>query len=735
MTNRQSSYWREHASHCARAGVLAFISISTFCATTLAQAASTRAVAPNEAAARSTWLVEFESRPFDLQDLRAAIRSDAPDAVATVDRIVADLARKAAASQAAFVEELEALGGHCREHFWLVNACAIELPAESVDAVRDLPGVRRVIEDRPRAPSFIKVSTNAKNHAVDGLYGQGVRGKGVSVAILDSGLDITDAGRARPHRTFYVGGDPTNMTGGGLMGSRILAMRQVGQLSPDDLIGHGTPVAAVAAGEVWGTATSDRGHAPLAGIVGYSMADTGGGFAHLFTMVKAFQQTVADAKRYNIKVANMSYQGTNLSYWTEQQAIDLAAEIGDLVVTVSAGNGGASNHFAHGSTNRLAVGSVHADTRQVASFSTRGPLFFGEQYPNLVANGVNMVMPMANSENSDRNANGSSFAAPQVAGAAVLYRSVKPSANALETRAAILVASEDVAGKNRFSSYNDENSYGFGYLRDDRLVAIAQGKNGALAARGAVTRQRTTTRYSYPVVAGRDYAIAVAWNRLDVTRDERSNLDLEVRSSATNGSVVLARGTRPRVVHEFVRFHADHNEVVTVDVRAVSFAGARQTVNYDIVAAEALPFYVKPSWTSVGTSCGFSATEIPKLALSDAPEIGAAYAGLVVGSRAGVPFVLSLGFDFERFGAIQLPWSLASIGANGCSLYVSPDLFLAGGVTNALGAAQVRIVVPQDNALLHLDAGHQIVTVAPTANRLGLLTSNATRFRVGGDPR
>ena len=57
------------------------------------------------------------------------------------------------------------------------------------------------------------------------------------------------------------------------------------------------------------------------------------------------------------------------------------------------------------------------------------------------------------------------------------------------------------------------------------------------------------------------------------------------------------------------------------------------------------------------------------------------------------------------------------------------------GVTDARGEATVRIGIPPTNALLHSTFGHQALSVAPSTNQLGLLTSNAMRIRVGGDPR
>lgn len=687
-------------------------------------------------AAPAAYLVEFDERSFDLEALGAAIRRRS---AADVGAIVADLERRVRNDQASFVAAVEALGGKVRHQYWLVNACAVTLAdARDVEALRRLPSVRRVVEDRYLRPDFIRTATNAQNHVVDVLHVAGVRGKGVSLAVLDSGLDISANGRLRPHRCFYVNGDPSNTSGGGIGGSRILAMRQVGSMVADDVIDHGTAVAAVAAGEVWGTAASDAGQAPLASIVGYSMSETTSGLTLISTMVKAFQAAVTDSVAFNIRAINMSYEGTSSSTSLEEQAIDVAARIGDLVVVVSGGNN--APFFAHASTNRIAVGAVVARTatqlgRAVADFSTRGPLPGGDEYPTLVANGVAMTLPVGDREGSDRVANGTSYAAPNVAGAALLFRSVDTRASALVTRAALLASAEDVAGKHRSVLNKGENHYGFGYLRSDQLVGIARGQGGAIKSSGVVTVAQASQTLNYPVFAGRDYAVAIAWDRFDPTDDERCDLDLELRASAANGRVLIGEGKHRRIVHELVRFRAERSEAIEIKVVGKTFVRGRTSIDFGLVVTEALPFFAHGTAEVLGTGCGFSVNEVPSFSQIVAPEIGQRYGATIVGSRAGAAFVLTLGTSLTKFGTFSLPLPLTAIGAPGCTLYASPDFVFVAGTMQASGTAPFQVTVPADNALLHAVFGHQVLTLAPQTNTLGLLTSHGLRVRVGGDPR
>src|SRR5262249_61312387 len=117
---------------------------------------------------------------------------------------------------------------------------------------------------------------------------RGSRGRGAAVRLLDAARASNRAGVGGPPRLYFVNGDPANPTGGGIGGSRLLVNRQIGTVSPDDTNGHGTGVASIAAGAFFGLSGDDDGHAPLAGIAGYSIA-TGNGVSDTMTMANAWQ--------------------------------------------------------------------------------------------------------------------------------------------------------------------------------------------------------------------------------------------------------------------------------------------------------------------------------------------------------------------------------------------------------------------------------------------------------------
>ena len=542
------------------------------------------------------WIAVFKKRSFDLSRFREAVFSHAPSAV--VKAIVADLEDKAKEDQAPFAAFVRDLGGRVTESWWIIDGCALEIPFSKIPDVRKYPNLFMLVPDAVMVPlAPIKNSTNIKNHRVDPLQAQGILGKGVSVAILDTGQDSDMNGTGRPHATYYVNGDPNNKTGGGIKGSRLLANRQIGTMPPDDVHGHGTAVAGIAAGEKWKTSGADKGHVPLAGIVGYSIADTKGGGCYTSTVIRAWQRAGADKSQFNIVAANNSYSGSPNPLDPAQQALDSVALNADILPVVACGNYKSYTGRSQSCVNGLAVGAVRYDTKKVASFSSRGPLYGDTQryYPDLCACGVSVVMPAKDKESSNMVASGTSMASPQVCGAAALYRSLRKTATALETKAAILATTENVAKQNPSAPYNSRNAYGVGFLRDDRLAAVAQGKG--FIANAALTTTSKKKTFMMPVQAGKGYSVVVAWNRMNVKSKGWSNLSLKVKM----GKFTLGFSDTPRNLYEKVVFSTVQSGTVDLIVEASTMETSPLPIS--IVACEVPPTNFAGFFTAYGTGC------------------------------------------------------------------------------------------------------------------------------------
>ena len=541
------------------------------------------------------WLVVFKDRSFDLSAFRAAVKTKNPS---LVDKVVKELESKAQKDQRAFSTFVETkLGGDVVAQFWLVNACSIEVPFKSLDAIRRHPRVAYIHPDQEVHP-VILTATNSKNHSADSVQAMGIKGKGVSVAIMDTGCDVNMNRTGRPHATFYVNGDIKNKTGGGIGGSRLLAAKALGKMPADDVHNHGTAVAGIAAGEKWNKkSNSDRGHAPLAGIVSYSIANNTSGSSDFTTISKAWQAIAADAVKYKIVAANNSYSGSPDPTNVSQMSLDAAALNAGVLPVCAAGNSSFSTRVSQSVANGLAVGATVKDTRVMASFSSRGPLSgdTARFYPDLCAVGVSLVQPLRDNENSQWIASGTSMASPEVCGAAALFRSVNTKASNLLTKAAILTTTEDVSKKNPNPPYNTRNAYGVGFLRDDKLISLAQGKG--LLKEGVMTATAKTFSYTFIGQKGKAYAATVTWHRSKLKVKTWSDLKLEAKS----GNKVLAISDTPRNLYEKVVFLAQQTGPITLVVTGKTLDAAK--VPFALAEAETPAPFIDGSVTTYGKGC------------------------------------------------------------------------------------------------------------------------------------
>lgn len=678
------------------------------------------AATPGKRPGTTRWIVSCR-HDLSLEPLRAAIASRTT--AHEIDAMVADLDARTVALQTDLTHLVASLGGTTVAQWWILpgTGCAVEIDAAHLDALRAHRSVTAIHADSLRAPGgfdLIREATDARNHNSDAANALGFRGQGVTIAVLDSGCDENMAVTGRPHATFFVNGDPNNRTGGGMGGSRLLVNRQMGAQSPDDIIAHGTAVTACAAGDVWLGPLRDPGQAPGAKIASYSMCDLSNGFASLSTMVSSWQRVVVDAASLGIKVANLSYEGSTPVDWPEQKAMDTAAHVADLAVAVMGGNGFASTHYSHGALNVLAVGSVETGHRAVSDFSSHGPLEDDRArfFPDVVANGRSQVMPWADRETQDKVASGTSYASAHVAGAMALYRSLRPSATSLETRAAVLASTEQIGDRNQAVADHTRNAYGLGYLRTDLLLRLGLDP-ATLSTVGVATAAQPVLTYAFPVVAGQWYTATIAWNRQDANNTQWSNLDLRVLM----GGGVLGSGATPRNVHEKVMFKAPSTGSATIEVRSVFLEQAAVAVA--IVAGASGRGFLEGSARVFGADCG------PRIVPISVPSLGRHYLTQVLATNTSPTAIVLFGVSNTSWGGASLPLPLAPIGGGTCTLYVSPDVLVPLGLSSGRGTLGVQ--VPTDGSLLGATIFHQAAHPS-TANALGWVFTEGLRVDIAG---
>ncbi len=215
----------------------------------------------------------------------------------------------------------------------------------------------------------------------------GVTGRGVTVAVVDSGIyshqDL--AGRVKAGIDFTLA-TPTVVTGTGV----------------GDPGGHGTHVAGLIAGDGTASGGTYTGVAPNASLVDVRVIDATGS-SNTSLVLRGLQWILNNRNTYGIKVVNMSLGATPTgSYRADPLAT--AAEVltfAGINVVVSAGNAGplastittpATDPYvlSVGAVDDMGTSTVSDDT--IATFSSRGPTAFdGISKPDVVAPGRKMI--------------------------------------------------------------------------------------------------------------------------------------------------------------------------------------------------------------------------------------------------------------------------------------------------------------------------------------------------------
>jgi serine protease AprX len=176
---------------------------------------------------------------------------------------------------------------------------------------------------------------------------------------------------------------------------------------------------------------------------------------------------------------------------------DLAAKKGILVVN-SAGNEGGDSWGkiatpADGDSV-LAVGAVNK-SGVPAAFSSRGPSADGRVKPDVASVGVNSVVQFSN--NSIGTSNGTSFAAPNIAGLATCLWQGFPEFNNMQVIRAIRQAG------NRFTTPNDTSGYGVPDMVKATMVLLKEFSTASVTA----TSCKNTLNWTSKDAAGMQYEI------------------------------------------------------------------------------------------------------------------------------------------------------------------------------------------------------------------------------------
>jgi serine protease AprX len=290
--------------------------------------------------------------------------------------------------------------------FRRVPVAAVRLPADRLAELETLEGVVAVHLNET-LPYLLEESARLVD-APRAWNDLGVTGRGVTVAVIDTGVDFThpDLAPALAANVKLVG------FGGPLPGVPV----EAGPNS-DTSTGHGTHVAGDVAGRGTASAGAYRGLAPDAGLVGIGAGD--GLTLNFYTVVQAYEWVLEHRERLGIRVVNNSF-GSSFAPFDAANPVNVATRAAvdaGLVVVFANGNDGDEM-----SMNALAAApwvlGVGAATKKagIAGFSsagieadqpelrfdggeaegeTRSPLRMGLYHPAFLAPGEKVVSTRA----------------------------------------------------------------------------------------------------------------------------------------------------------------------------------------------------------------------------------------------------------------------------------------------------------------------------------------------------
>jgi serine protease AprX len=339
---------------------------------------------------------------------------------------------------------VRAHGGKVTDKLPAVKGFAVKLPAKQAKALRSAEAVRNVtLNTRVQATGLLSNGPSGTSFpatvGAPQAWAAGITGKGVGVAVIDSGIsgDLPD---------FKAADGSSRVT-------NVIANPFA--LTPGDPVGHGTHVAGIVAGN----AGQYRGIAPEAEIIAVKTADELGN-STVLDVINALQFVVDRKDELNIKVVNLSMSSDTPGAYASDPlntAVEFAWHAGLVVVAAAGNRGHAADAVQYAPGNDpyvISVGATDEDDTpdpaddRLAPFSSRGVTQDGFEKPEVVAPGAKITAPLAPlsafflfAPPSSRvgtgylRIGGTSMAAPVVAGAAALLLQARPELNPDQVKA------------------------------------------------------------------------------------------------------------------------------------------------------------------------------------------------------------------------------------------------------------------------------------------------------------
>ena len=364
------------------------------------------------------------------------------------------------------------------------NGIALDITDEEAERIKDIPGVKSVspnyevhttlMDSVPLigADQVWQLDSDGNNCTVSGK--ECLTGKGVTIAIIDTGIDYTHPDLGGCTQSQFLSGTCSKVIGGWDFGEN--------DSNPLDNQGHGTRVAGIAAAN-----GSIKGVAPGASLYAYKVTNQ---YKQIYgdTVEKAIDYTLDPNQDGDysdmIDVISLSLavncnRNYNINCGPDDdlsRTVDNVVDAG-VIVVVAAGNYGPSNGtISSPGTARKAITVGISRTNTIPSSSSRGPIEWVDETgknhiilkPDVVApSSVNTTKKGGGYERGS----GSSSAAPHVTGTVALLKQKNPGWTSDEIIMAIKNTAIDLGDR-------VENQ---GYGRVSVINAILQSEEPAIA--------------------------------------------------------------------------------------------------------------------------------------------------------------------------------------------------------------------------------------------------------------
>ncbi len=427
------------------------------------------------------------------------------------------------------------LNGHVTETYEHVSVVIADIPLSAIELLEKDDAVLSVEVDQ-----VVRVNQVTKNWGLDEIkapaaWESGYTGKGVNVAVLDTGI--------AQHKDLSIAGGV----------SFILH-----EPSFLDENGHGTHVAGII-----GSKNHSIGVAPDVNLYAVKVLDkTGEG------LVSSIIAGIDWAMSHNIDIINISL-GAPQDSKSLKNIIDKAYDNGILIVAAAGNSGGGSSDTVQYPARHEAVIAVSAidSSRNRPSFSATGPSI------EVTAPGTNIFSTYLG--NGYISMSGTSMAAPHVTGILALLKEAYPTLTHQQLREKLQQTAIDMGDEGR------DPLFGFGLVQAPLFVELKEGDRRPEViqlkldlAEAGFPVPGNTTNYFGPITA-------------TIVRDFQVAFDLEVTGIADKNTLTILQkvldGEIERPVVELILQEGDRRpEVIQLklDLAEAGFPVPGNTTNY-----------------------------------------------------------------------------------------------------------------------------------------------------------